>query len=134
MMIQSSPIGNGGPVLSRRKFTGLAAMAGVGLVMVSACSTPAANAPSSGANGTLRMGVSYPPTPNLDPGNSGSAYFYLALSYEPLIRQGADGSPQPALATSWNYVGDGNKSFEIHLRDGVKFSDGTPLTADVVKK
>lgn len=80
------------------------------------------------------MGVSFPPTPNLDAGNASGAFFFLLLSYEPLIRQAPDGSPQPGLATSWNYVGQGNTTFEIHLRDNVKFADGSPLTADVVKK
>ncbi|MET0898586.1 MAG: ABC transporter substrate-binding protein [Mycobacterium sp.] len=38
----------------------------------------------------------------------------------------------PRLAESWETSPDA-KSFTLHLRDGVTFSDGTPLTADLVK-
>ena len=41
--------------------------------------------------------------------------------------------PEPELAESWTVPPDG-KSISLHLRAGVKFSDGTPLTsADVVR-
>ncbi len=35
----------------------------------------------------------------------------------------------PALAKSWEF-GDGNRTFTIHLRQGHKWSDGAPFTAD----
>lgn len=38
----------------------------------------------------------------------------------------------PRLAESWE-IAPGAKSFTLHLRDGVTFSDGTPLSADLVK-
>lgn len=37
----------------------------------------------------------------------------------------------PALAEAWNWGGDG-RSLEVTLRDGLKFSDGLPLTSDDV--
>src|SRR6516164_777772 len=41
--------------------------------------------------------------------------------------------PDPELAESWTLPPDG-KSISLHLRAGLKFSDGTPLTsADVVR-
>ncbi len=57
---------------------------------------------------------------------------YLDFAYEPLIVEAADGAYNPGLATSWKY-GPGNESFMLTLRSGVKFSDGTPLTAAAVK-
>lgn len=39
----------------------------------------------------------------------------------------------PRLASSWEVAPDA-KSFTLHLRDDVTFSDGTPLTADVVEQ
>ncbi|MFN0120629.1 MAG: ABC transporter substrate-binding protein, partial [Blastocatellia bacterium] len=35
----------------------------------------------------------------------------------------------PGLAESWQ-AGDGGKTITVRLRDGLKFSDGAPLTAD----
>lgn len=43
------------------------------------------------------------------------------------------GKAVPWLAKSWK-INDGATSFTFTLRDGVTFSDGSPLTADVVKK
>ncbi len=39
---------------------------------------------------------------------------------------------RPSLATSWEVSGDG-LSYTFHLREGVKFHDGTPFNADAVK-
>jgi len=98
------------------------------------CGGPAATNPVSSSETTLDIGTSYPPTPNLDPGNAnGASLWYLELAYEPLIKMASDGKLKPGLATSWRYVGEGNTTFELTLREGVKFSDGTPLSADVVK-
>ena len=52
--------------------------------------------------------------------------------YDRLVKLSADGkSVDPELATTWTVAPDG-KSATFVLRDGVKFSDGTPLTADDV--
>ncbi|MET9382245.1 ABC transporter substrate-binding protein [Streptomyces sp. NPDC002928] len=57
----------------------------------------------------------------------------LIYAYDPLIYRTNSGSYVPDLATSWRYVGTGNKTFELTLRQGVKFADGTALTAQAVK-
>lgn len=53
--------------------------------------------------------------------------------YDTLVTfKGAGTTPVPWLATSWK-TSNGAKRFVFHLRHGVRFSDGTPLTAkDVV--
>jgi peptide/nickel transport system substrate-binding protein len=52
--------------------------------------------------------------------------------YDRLVKLSADGkSVDPELATSWTVAPDGLTA-TFTLRDGVKFSDGTPLTADDV--
>src|SRR5689334_4038709 len=50
--------------------------------------------------------------------------------YDPLIERGKDMSLQPALATKWSQTSPTVWRFE--LRQGVKFHDGTPFTADDV--
>jgi peptide/nickel transport system substrate-binding protein len=59
---------------------------------------------------------------------------YLANMYEPLLWVNPPGSAEPftpALATEWESSEDG-LTWTFHLRDGVTFQDGEPLTADAV--
>jgi peptide/nickel transport system substrate-binding protein len=56
----------------------------------------------------------------------------LGLAYDPLFYISGNGDVKPALATSWNFE-PGNSVLNVTLRSGVKFADGTPLTADMAK-
>ncbi len=61
---------------------------------------------------------------------------YMANVYEQLLRINPPGSAEkftPLLATSWESNADGTV-WTFHLREGVTFHDGEPLTADAVKK
>ncbi|MHC1691744.1 MAG: ABC transporter substrate-binding protein [Sphaerochaetaceae bacterium] len=52
--------------------------------------------------------------------------------YEPLARYGSDGAPVPFLAES--IIPDSKSlTWTIKIRDGIKFSDGSDLNAEVVK-
>lgn len=88
---------------------------------------------SSGGDGTLTI-VTISPPASLDPAkaNVGSDNWFVNLAYDTLLRVGEDGKTHPGLATEWGYVGSGNTDFEFKLRPGVKFSDGTPVTAEAV--
>ncbi|MBN9140538.1 MAG: hypothetical protein J0H23_06895 [Micrococcales bacterium] len=55
--------------------------------------------------------------------------FVTDLSYASLIDVDEDGELIPGLATAWEYVGDTNTQLQVTLRDGVKYSDGTPMDA-----
>ncbi len=56
----------------------------------------------------------------------------LALAYDRLISYNMkDMSPEPGLAKEWETSEDG-LTWTFHLRDGVTWSDGEPLTADDV--
>src|SRR5437763_481519 len=48
--------------------------------------------------------------------------------YDPLVRRDKELKLEPALATKWGQVDPTTWFFD--LRQGVKFSDGTPFTAD----
>ena len=66
-------------------------------------------------------------------GSSDPQQYFFELAYDPLIGVDANGSYVPDLATKWGYVGSGNKTFDITLRSGVTFNDGSKLTAEDVK-
>jgi peptide/nickel transport system substrate-binding protein len=69
-------------------------------------------------------------TCNFNPYNLSSIGYSLGPVYEPLVfvntLQSAKATPW--LATSWKYS-NGNKTLTFTIRDGVKWSDGKPMTA-----
>ncbi len=56
----------------------------------------------------------------------------LATVFENLLATDADGALVPALAEEWT-LADGGRSARLRLRPGVRFSDGSPLTATAAK-
>lgn len=58
-------------------------------------------------------------------------WYAWQLVYEGLVKANADGSIAPVLAAKWT-IDPSHTVYEFTLRDGVKFSDGSPLTADDV--
>lgn len=56
-----------------------------------------------------------------------------SMIYEPLVSYQEGGELAPHLAESWSISEDG-KEYTFKLRQGVKFSDGTPFNANIVKK
>jgi peptide/nickel transport system substrate-binding protein len=55
---------------------------------------------------------------------------FNANIYEPLVRRNRQMEPEPALAERWEQPSP--TVWRFHLRRGVKFTDGTPFTADDV--
>ena len=51
---------------------------------------------------------------------------------ENLVRFDENGELEPSLAEEWK-VSDDKLTWEFKIRDGVKFSNGNPLTAEAVK-
>lgn len=64
-------------------------------------------------------------------GNSMSYYYYICNFYESLVNY-EHGKIKPGLAKEWK-VSDDGLIYTFYLQEGIKFSDGTDLTADVVK-
>src|SRR5664279_4357465 len=61
-----------------------------------------------------------------------ASFRLLELIYEPLVNLAANLKLVPALAESWEFSTDG-LTLTMHLRQGVKFHDGSPFSsADVV--
>jgi peptide/nickel transport system substrate-binding protein len=111
----------------------LAALAATSLALT-ACGGSANNGGAAAKVGDeLVFGTAGGP-PTLNPATSDPAYgTVMQWAYDPMVTMQADGSFAPALAVKWGYVGEGNKAYELTLREGVKFSDGTPLDAKAVK-
>jgi peptide/nickel transport system substrate-binding protein len=80
---------------------------------------------------TLTLGYSSPIT-SADPHfyNAGPTNTLAMHLFDRLVERGPDASLRPGLAASWNAVDD--HTWEFHLRPGVTWSDGAPLTADDV--
>lgn len=58
-------------------------------------------------------------------------WYMWQLVYEGLLEAKLDGSLEPKLATAWTASDDG-LTYDFTLREGAKFSDGSPVTADDV--
>ena len=69
-------------------------------------------------------------TCGFNPLNASDTLLSVGFIYEPLVYVNPlqNGKTTPMLATSWNW-GAGNKSLTFTIRQGVKWSDGTPMTA-----
>ncbi|MFC6657708.1 ABC transporter substrate-binding protein [Roseibium salinum] len=73
--------------------------------------------------------------PHLDPTSAAAGAIDSVLYsnvFEGLTRFGPDGSVNPGLAESWT-VSDDGKTYTFKLHSGVKFHDGTDMTAEDVK-
>ena len=80
-------------------------------------------------NDTVRYALEAEPA-TLDPGKStalAESNVELAL-FEGLTRLDENEQPQPAAAEKWEISADGTE-YIFHLRDGLVWNDGTPLTA-----
>jgi len=85
---------------------------------------PSAQAPK---NLTIQLG---PDPETLDPALNSAidAANYLIFAFEGLLTKDENGQPIPGQAASWDVSADGTQ-YTFHLRDGLKWSDGSPLTA-----
>lgn len=126
----------------KTKLASLACIAAAGALVLAGCGggtaaktgeSGASEAPAGGATGTLNLGVMYETT-NYHPSNTSSA---LAMGTNWHIVEGlyefdmADYKVYPALAKGEpTKVSD--TEYEVTLRDGAKFSDGTEVKAEDV--
>ncbi|MFF0014921.1 ABC transporter substrate-binding protein [Streptomyces sp. NPDC005374] len=116
-----------------RSSAAVALVAATALVLT-ACSGGASSKGAAGSVGDdLTFGAPLSP-PSLNPAVGDPAYgSFYQWAYDPLMVMRPDGTFGPGLAVKWGYVGKGNRAYELTLRKGVKFSDGTALDAQAVK-
>jgi peptide/nickel transport system substrate-binding protein len=117
----------------------LATTLSVAVLVLTACGTDSGGSDAAGggepqSGGTLTFAVSSD-AGCVDPQQVGSndTIYSTRQLVDSLTDQDPDtGEIVPWLADSWE-VSDDATTFTFHLRDGVTFSDGSPLTAQVVK-
>src|SRR5215831_17892084 len=118
----------------RQRVTTLLMLTGLALA---ACGTgggqqqQSASGPKHGD--TLRVAIGIDPD-TLDPAaqTTTTASQIVDMMAETLVTLDSNGKLQPLLATKWEQASDG-LSWTFTLRQGVKFSDGTPFNAEAVK-
>ncbi|WP_072803873.1 ABC transporter substrate-binding protein [Rhodococcoides yunnanense] len=105
------------------------------IVLVASCSgggdsdASSAGDPVTGGTLTYALGADID---CLDPAKSPGNSIVVGNIVDSLVYQDVDGNIQPWLASSWDVSEDGTQ-YTFELRDGVTFSDGTPLDAAAVK-
>ena len=103
------------------------------LTIATLLGSAAAQDPEPVYGGTVTVAITADP-PGWDPTVSTSQEIPRVMYhnvYEGLVRFDATGAIVPALAESWETSEDG-LTWTFHLREGVKFHDGTDLTVDDV--
>ena len=94
--------------------------------------TPSAKAGAPQPGGTVTIPIGADPTLNpWHPNAFVESVFVNRVLFAGLTRPGKDLNPAPDLASRWEVSGDG-LTWTFTLRDGVKWSDGQPFTADDV--
>src|SRR6201996_2175680 len=120
--------------MRRLLMTGAAVLIAAALAACSSSPSGSSSAAGQGPSGTLTISneqgtlwnCSFNP---FNPGNLGEGVT-MGQIYEPLafVDTLENGKATPWLATSWAWS-NGNKTLTFTIRKGVKFSDGTPMTA-----
>lgn len=89
-------------------------------------------APAKNRKDTLIIGINNPDGV-FDPLYSESAYdgYIAGAIFDSLLDKDSQGQPLPGIAEKWDISGDGLE-YTFYLKHDVKFSDGTPLTAEDV--
>ncbi|WBU37514.1 ABC transporter substrate-binding protein [Homoserinibacter sp. YIM 151385] len=113
-----------------RKLTGGIAVSAALVMVMTGCTGGGSEAPAG--DGKLAIGALVD-VASFDPAQSDVGHYmqYLQPAYDTLIRLDDQGELQPMLAESWEYIDETNTTLELKLREGVEFSDGTPLTAEI---
>ncbi|MCU0250614.1 MAG: ABC transporter substrate-binding protein [Vicinamibacterales bacterium] len=97
------------------------------------CTGPSSGpAPAAAPREPITLTIGVPQSRQIDP-NHGAPVVANNLAFERLTTSDAEGRTQPRLLEGWSVSGDG-LTWRLFVRPGVKFQDGTPLTAHDVKR
>ncbi|BCJ62329.1 ABC transporter substrate-binding protein [Micromonospora endophytica] len=122
--------------MSSTRFRLAGATLALTLAVVAGCSTGEGvdvdGADGAAAGGVLNAAIGGEPD-QLDPHKTSAYYSFQVLEnvYDTLVEPDANLEMKPALATEWS-TSDDQLTWTFTLRQGLKFSDGSPLTAEDV--
>lgn len=86
---------------------------------------------TASSGGVLKAALIFGPDENLDPAYKYTGWYMREAGiYETLFSYDKDMKLIPELATGYDQISD--TDYRIHLRENVKFHDGTPMNADAV--
>jgi peptide/nickel transport system substrate-binding protein len=143
--------------MSRRRTAGLAAVGVSAALVVAACSSGGSKSSTTTSSVAFNTGVNNVVNPSTQKGGTitfdntsgpdstdgGNTYYSFNLNFTRLYATplttykscpGSCGQQiVPALATTLGVPSDGNKTWTYHIKSGVKFEDGTPVTSQDVK-
>src|ERR1700694_3488520 len=111
--------------------------ASIGLAFVIALGLPGGDVAAQGQPDgllTIAFDASIAPT-FLDPAETpgiGTPFVFLYALHDAMMKPLPGNDMAPCVAESWKESADG-LTYEFKLRDGIKFHNGDPLTADDVK-
>src|SRR5215469_15025140 len=120
-----------------RRLTRYGVIIGAGLLAVGCSAGSGSTSNNSGGGKTSANSVLTISNENgalwtcgFSPLNTSDTLLSVGFVYEPLVFVNPlqNGKTTPMLATSWSW-GPGNKTLTFTIRPGVKWSDGTPMTA-----
>lgn len=113
-------------LLDRRRFL-LATLGGLGALTLGSCRPT----PGPGAGATVRLAWAATGFPSPFAANADIGYNQMSLLYDTLLWKDGSGDLLPWLAESFESSPD-HLTYTFRLREGVRWSDGRPLTADDV--
>jgi len=119
-------------MMDRRQFL-LGALGGAGALALAGCANSGSSAPAPGptTRRTLRLADGALGFPSPFASNGGPGYNQMILVYDTLLWKDGSGRMLPWLAQSFKTSED-HLVHTFELRDGLKWSDGAPLTVDDV--
>ena len=112
-------------------YRALAALFCCAMLAVSACSGAGSQASTQADTLTVATGTAPATLSPSELSTTPGWMWVVELAYDPLLWWEPDGSYTAGLATAWGFS-DRNTKFSLTLRPNVKFSDGSPLTAESV--
>lgn len=117
--------------MRRRRLIRIAPAVAIAAALTASACTAGADS-DSGDKSVLTLGMTAD-IQGWDPSNQPSYQGWSADAiWDTLVRCDENAEPEPGLAETWEFSED-QRTFTAHLRDGVEFSDGTPVNAAAVK-
>ncbi len=119
-------------MLRHKSLLRLVALLALTSIVIAACGGATPTSAPAASGGTLRWAVEgVNELPALDPPLAGASQSVAVISlvFEGLVRLDSDLKVAPAGAESWD-IQDGGKTFIFHIRQGLKFANGDPVTAE----